>query len=140
MILILAITFITIKLNVGLERTIILDYINRSIHAIGKNYARITAIETESGIKYTSEFGELTDERKALIQKAMADGDSHGYDLRMIEHRYFFVENFYETDFKKMLAGDSIGTRIFDLSYLLETYELPYIEKIAKMLKNKSWS
>lgn len=39
-----------------------------------------------------------------------------------------------------MLAGDSIGTRIFNLSYLLETYELPYIEKIAEMLKNKSWS
>ena len=115
-------------------------YKQKSVRAIGKICARITAIETESGIKYTSEFGELTDERKALIQKAMADGDSHGYDLRTIEHRYFFVENFYETDFKKISAGGSMGTRIFDLSYLLETDELPDVEQIAEMLKNKSWS
>ena len=115
-------------------------YKQKSVRAIGKICARITAIETESGIKYTPEFGELTDERKALIQKAMADGDSHGYDLRTIEHRYFFVENFYETDFKKISAGGSMGTRIFDLSYLLETDELPDVEQIAEMLKNKSWS
>lgn len=115
-------------------------YKQKSVRAIGKICARITAIETESGIKYTTEFGELTDERKVLIQKAMADGDSHGYDLRTIEHRYFFVENFYETDFKKISSGGSMGTRIFDLSYLLETDELPDVEQIAEMLKNKSWS
>lgn len=115
-------------------------YKQKSVRAIGKICARITAIETESGIKYTPEFGELTDERKVLIQKAMADGDSHGYDLRTIEHRYFFVENFYETDFKKISSGGSMGTRIFDLSYLLETDELPDVEQIAEMLKNKSWS
>lgn len=115
-------------------------YKQKSVRAIGKICARIKAIETESGIKYTPEFGELTDERKALIQKAMADGDSHGYDLRTIEHRYFFVENFYETDFKKISAGGSMGTRIFDLSYLLEIDELPDVEQIAEMLKNKSWS
>lgn len=70
----------------------------------------------------------------------MADGDSHGYNLRTIEHRYFFVKNFYETDFKKISAGGSMGTRIFDLSYLLETDELPDVEQIAEILKNKSWS
>lgn len=115
-------------------------YKQKSVRAIGKTCARITAIETESGIKYTPEFGELTDERKVLIQKAMADGDSHGYDLRTIEHRYFFVENVYETDFKKKSAGGSMGTRIFDLSYLLETDELPDVGQIAEMLKNKIWS
>ena len=57
-------------------------YKNKSVRAIGKVIARITAVETENGVKYNAEFGELTDERKKLIAKAMDDGDSHGYDLR----------------------------------------------------------
>lgn len=116
-------------------------YKQKSVRAIGKICARITAIETEtSAIRYNPEFGELTDERKQMIAKAMADGDSHGYDLRTIEHRYFFVEQFYETDFKKISSGGSMGTRIFDLSNLLGTEEMPEVEQIAEMLKNKSWS
>lgn len=114
-------------------------YKQKSVRAIGKICARITAIETESGIKYTPEFGELTDERKALIQKAMADGDSHGYDLRTIEHRYFFVENFYETDFKKISAGGSMGSRVFDLTQILATEKLPGTAEIAELLKHKTW-
>lgn len=114
-------------------------YKQKSVRAIGKICARITAIETESGIKYTPEFGELTDERKALIQKAMADGDSHGYDLRTIEHRYFFVENFYETDFKKISAGGSMGSRVFDLTQILATEKLPETAEIAELLKHKTW-
>lgn len=73
------------------------------MRAIGKVIARITAVETENGVKYNAEFGKLTDDRKVIIAEAMADGDLHGYDLRTIEHRYFFVEKFYETDFKRLL-------------------------------------
>ena len=51
------------------------------------------------------------------------DDDSLGHDLRTIEHRYFFVEKFYKTNFKKVSAGASMGTRISDLSYLLKTDE-----------------
>ena len=75
-----------------------------------------------------------------MIPKVMADGDSHGYNLRTIEHRYFFVEQFYKTDFKKITSGGSMGTRIFDLTSILGTDDLPDIEQIAEQLKNKSWS
>ena len=115
-------------------------YKQKSVRAIGKTCARITAIETETGVKYTPEFGELTDERKQMIAKAMADGDSHGYDLRTVEHRYFFVEQFYETDFKKISSGGSMGTRIFDLSALLGSEEIPEVEQLAELLKDKSWT
>lgn len=115
-------------------------YKQKSVHAIGKICARITAVETETGVKYTPEFGELTEERKQMIAKAMADGDSHGYDLRTVEHRYFFVEQFYETDFKKISSGGSMGTRIFDLSALLGSDEIPEVELLAELLKDKSWT
>ena len=107
---------------------------------IGKVIARITAVETEDGIKYNVEYGELTDERKEIIFNAMADGDSHGYDLRSIEHRYFFVEKFYETDFKKVSSRAPMGTRIFDLTQVLGTEKIPETKELACQLKNKSWT
>lgn len=115
-------------------------YKNKSVRAVGKIIARITAVETEQGIKYNAELGELTEERKSTIEKAMADGDSHGYDLRTIEHRYFFVEKFYETDFKKISPRPPMGTRIFDLTRILGTDDIPETEKLAELLRNETWT
>lgn len=118
-------------------------YKNKSVRALGKICARITAIETPNGIEYETEFGELTEERKSLIVDAMADGDSHGYDLRTIKHRYFFVEKFYEMDYKKDSPGGCMGSRIFDLSCLLGVNDkdcMPSVEEIADKLSHKTWS
>lgn len=115
-------------------------YKNKSVRAIGKVIDRITAVETENGVKYNAEFGELTDDRKVIIAKAMADGDSHGYDLRTIEHRYFFVEKFYATDFKKVTPRAQMGTRIFDLTQMLGTEDIPDTEELAQRLMNESWT
>lgn len=115
-------------------------YKNKSVRAIGKIIAKITAVETENGIKFDTELGELTDERKATIERAMADGDSHGYDLRTVKHRYFFVERFYETDFKKVTPRASWGTRIFDLTQVLGTEDIPDTEELAQVLMTKSWT
>lgn len=115
-------------------------YKNKSVRAIGKICARITAVITETGIKYNVEFGELTKEREKIIAKAMADGDNYGYDLRNIEHRYFFVEKFYETDFKKITPGAPMGPRKFDLTQVLENDEIPSVDKLAEVLKEKTWN
>ncbi|MBP3749529.1 MAG: hypothetical protein J6I35_08315 [Ruminobacter sp.] len=115
-------------------------YKNKSVRAIGKVIARITAIESKDGVTYDAEFGELTEDRKNLIAQAMADGDSHGYDLRSIKHRYFFVDKFYETDFKKVTPRPPMGTRIFDLTQVLETENIPETEEIAHRLRAKTWN
>lgn len=115
-------------------------YKNKSVRAVGKVIARITAVETEDGVKYNPEFGDLTDERKETITKAMADGDSHGYDLRSIEHRYFFVDKFYETDFKKITPRAPMGTRIFDLTQVLGTEDIPETEELARRLTEETWT
>lgn len=115
-------------------------YKNKSIRVIGKVIARITAVETEHGVKYHAEFGELTEERKAVIKSAMADGDSHGYDLRTIEHRYFFVDKFYETDFKKVTPRAPMGSRVFDLTQILGTDDIPTTKELADILRNETWT
>ena len=114
-------------------------YTNKSVRAIGKVVARVTAVETEAGVKYNAEFEKLTEERKAVIAAAMTDGDSHGYDLRTVEHRYFFVEKFYETDFKKIIPRAPMGSRVFDLTQLLETENLLETKDLAEELKTRTW-
>lgn len=115
-------------------------YRNKSVRAIGKVCARITAVETEDGMQYKAEYGELTEERKQKILRAIENGSEHGYDLRTIRHRYFFVEKFYETDFKKVTPRAPMGTRIFDLSELLGVESMPETERVAEIIRGKSWS
>lgn len=114
-------------------------YKNKSVRAVGKIVARITAVETEGQIEFEAEFGELTETRKEKIYKAMNDSVSYGYDLRSTKHRYFFVDQFYETDFRKQSPRASMGTRIFDLTKILETNEVPDVKTIAELLRNKTW-
>lgn len=79
------------------------DYLGlykEKVRAVGKISAIITAVTTEDGIEYKAEFGELSDDRKQQICKAIEDGRNYGYVLSA--NRYFFVDKFYETDFKKI--------------------------------------
>jgi len=52
----------------------------------------------------------------------------------------FYFEKFYDTDFKKITPKAPMGTRVFDLSQILELDELPDTKTIAEILKSKSWS
>ena len=115
-------------------------YKNKSVRAVGKICARILAVETIDGMQYEAEYGELTEERKDKILRAIIDGDGYGYELRSIKHRYFFVEKFHETDFKKITPRAPMGSRVFDLTQILETDQLPSTQAIAELLKTKTWS
>lgn len=112
-------------------------YKEKSVRAIGKIVAIITAVTTEDGIKFKAELGKLTEDRKQKIRKAIEDGKNYGYVMTV--ERYFFVDKFYETDFKKITPRAPMGTRVFDLSEILETEDLPEIEAIAEILKSKTW-
>lgn len=117
-------------------------YANKSIRAIGKIIARITAVKNSHGeIEYHVETGELTEKRKETIQRAMDDALERGWDIRYIKHRYFFVDNFYETDFKKNTSRAPMGSRIFNLTELFEITDKkkPTSEEIAKLLRSKEW-
>lgn len=112
-------------------------YKGKSVRAIGKVTAIITAITKEHGIEYKSEVGDLTEDRKLKICKAIEDGKNFGYV--MTGERYFFVEEFVRTDFRKTTPKAPMGTRVFDLSQILETDQLPGIQEIAKLLCSKTW-
>lgn len=118
-------------------------YKNKSVRAIGKISAIICAVgEKDGSLKFTGEMGEVTEARKESIKAAMEDASKYGYDLRCYEHRYFFVHKFYETDYRKVSYGGSMGSRIFDLEEILNFNSdepLPDTALIAEALKHHHW-
>jgi len=112
-------------------------YKQKSVRAIGKIDAIITAVVKEGELHYQAEVGELTEERKEKINLAIEDGKNYQYTLD--NHRYFFVEKFYETDFRKVSPRPPMGTRVFDLAEVLQLSEMPDTETLAELLRTKTW-
>ena len=115
-------------------------YKNKSIRSIGKICARIVAWEESGKMRYQPEFGECTKEHMDTIVEAIKDGKNYGYDLAAEKHRYFFVDQFVETDFRKVTPYAPMGARIFDLTDVLGADSLPDVQEIAKALSTKTWS
>ena len=115
-------------------------YKQKSVRAVGRIIAIITAVLKDGGVEYSVERGELTEERKRKIELAREDGKKYGYEL--IAERFFFVEKFYETDFPKVTKGPSMGTRMFDLKEVLqiEGDVMPDTNDIAEQLKYRTWN
>lgn len=115
-------------------------YNKKSVRAVGKISAQITAVETDGALNYELERGELTSERKQKITDAVNVAKDFGYDIKSVKHRYFFVDKFYETDFKKTSLYAPMGTRLFDLTDFLGTDNLPSTKEIAEKLKTEIWT
>ena len=114
-------------------------YTGKSVRAIGKIRDIVTTGREGTGaLTYTVEKGKLTNEMKEKIECAIADGKNYGYELKAT--RYFFVESFFETDYKKDTSNAPRGSRIFDLTQILGMDTLPPVSEIAEELKVKTWS
>ncbi|GJN65035.1 hypothetical protein [Faecalibacterium gallinarum] len=113
-------------------------YKNKSVRAVGEVIAIITGVKDQNGaLTYQVEQGELTEERKKAIERAILDGKQYGYEL--VATRFFFVKQFYETDFRKSTPRAPMGTRIFDLTTVLGSTEIPDTEHLAQILSQKTW-
>lgn len=113
-------------------------YKQKSIRAVGKINAIVTGVLKNGELEYNVEKGELTEDRKASIARAIEDGKRYEYVLDST--RYFFVDEFFETDFPKISPRAPMGSRMFDLMDILGLDQLPDTKTIADMLRNKSWS
>ena len=115
-------------------------YSRKSVRAIGKLNTIIVTDYSNGEVEYEIEKGNLTEEFKEKIEKAIEDGKNYGYDLKATPHRFFFVEQFFETEYQKESPRGAMGTRYFDLSQMLNMESLPSTERIAQMLRDKKWS
>lgn len=108
-------------------------YRNKCMCAIGK-ISSIIIFSPDDDEKFAGQKGKLTEEQKALIFDAAAK-----YSITE-PHRIYFVEKYFQTDFRKITQGAPMGGRVFDLTQILGTTELPNTEKIAEQLKKKTWN
>lgn len=114
-------------------------YTEKSVRAIGKITNIVTAVKEETGtLTYVVEKGQLTDAMKDKIAYAIEDAKNYGYKLEAT--RYFFVEQFFETDYKKDTPYAPRGSRIFNLTQILVMDTLPSVSEIAEELKVRTWS
>ena len=113
-------------------------YKEKSVRAIGRITDIITAVLEEDGeITYSVEKGEIDDNKKRDIAIAIDDGKNYGYSLT--KTRFFFVDTFYETDFRKTTPRAPMGSRVFDLTQVMGVSELPDTSVIAEKLKSITW-
>ena len=64
--------------------------------------------------------------------------EKYKHDLDERDTRYYFVEEFIETDYKKVSIGGMLGNRLLNLEKFFNS-EIPDVRKIADTLKNKEW-
>lgn len=113
-------------------------YKEKSVRAIGRITDIITAVLEEDGeITYSVEKGGIDDNKKRDIAIAIEDGKNYGYSLT--KTRFFFVDKFYETDFRKTTPRAPMGSRVFDLTQAMGVSELPDTSVIAEKLKSITW-
>jgi hypothetical protein len=120
-------------------------YIHPGVHCIGKVIAVATAIPKGDDIEITRESGDLPDDAKERIRKAIEDipplGRAEAWDLSTKMYRYFFVNEFHETNFIKTSSRHVLrAKKFFDLCDVLNRDDLPETtEEIAELLRHKTW-
>lgn len=120
-------------------------YKDKAVGAIGKIAAIISVDTIDGKLDYQAEKGirpeDITDEIKKRIDIAIEHSKTQGWNAG-IHTRFFFVDEFYETDFKKDTSYPPRGSRIFDLTKVLDLKDikkLPDTKEIANLLKEKTW-
>ena len=112
-------------------------YTNKSIVAIGKitKIARVDIIDDEIIIKNNEELSSIEKENlKGIVAEAY---NTKGWNVKL-NHNFYFVDKFYETDFKKETKYAPLGTKFFDLDEILKI-DLENTELIAKALRKTTW-
>ena len=59
--------------------------------------------------------------------------------MKTVKHRYFIVEHFYPTDFKKQVKPDSKKVNILIWQKCSKVKTLPKTDEIASILDGKTW-
>jgi hypothetical protein len=115
-------------------------YNAKTVKGIGKIINEITASYSGGELKILEEKSELNEEYKNKIIDIIKETyESIGWDLGKIDHKYFIVEKFYPTNYRKMSKGGIQGHRYKNLKEILGVNDLPSIEEIAEKLESETW-
>lgn len=121
-------------------------YKEKSVRAIGKISGIFDAcvVDKNNICDFKSIKGSLDEKIKSRIKNAIEEAP---YTFDKQNTRFFIVDKFYDTDFKKITPRAPMGSRMFDLVDEINKImpegskieKLPETSKIAELLKNCTW-
>lgn len=118
-------------------------YKNKSVRAIGKIKLIVRTLKENNELKFYFETKEEATINRKEIEKKIREiigevKEKYKHYLDERDTRYYFVEEFIETDYKKISIGGMLGNRLLNLEKFFNN-EIPDVKKIADTLKNKEW-
>lgn len=117
-------------------------YQNKAIRAIGEISAIVDVRYDENSedfVFYKDIMGSSTIELKDQIKRITIESNEiHGYPTEE-ERRFFLVEDYYKTEYKKMSKGGLVGVRYIDLSEIAGYHEEMNAKEIAELLNGEDW-
>jgi hypothetical protein len=115
-------------------------YANKSVRGIGKIANIITAdITNKKQLEIIESTKTVTEQQKQNIIGIIAEARKNNNWNIETGHKFFCVENFYKTDYKKSTKYPLQGTKFFNLKNRLNLMILPETAKIAEKLKEIEW-
>lgn len=92
-------------------------YHHKQISHVGRIETAVFAIEDETGTLHfeTPEVGVLDDGKRAAIRACIDAAQEYYPDFQSGRHRYYVVDAFTPTDFRKVSPGGMMGHRYFDV-------------------------
>lgn len=112
-------------------------YANKTIKAIGKVKKHVIVKFNNEEIEVLSDNDITEEERKRILAAYEEAKDKRGWNLS--KHRFYLVDEIYETEYKKVSPGGMRSKQYFDLGYILNKEVLPDTEEIAEILAEKTW-
>lgn len=117
-------------------------YKNKKVQGIGEIDNVVVADLSEDGLEIHDRSDRekpVSQQQRERIEKAIHNArEQHGYNIAT-GHKFFLVDEFHRTDFRKTSSGGLMAQRYFDLSNMLETSRLPAVQEIANILREKTW-
>lgn len=114
-------------------------YKDKQIQGIGEIENEVVAKLTDEGFQVIEQDEPVSQAQRDRIEGAIRSAaDQRGVDLT-IGFRFFLVEKFHKTSFRKQTPGGLRGPQYLDLGHKLNETQLPPVEEIAERLFEKTW-
>lgn len=119
------------------EHTYIGLYKNKAIRAVGK-IAAIVEADLINGKLIIKNSTNITAKQEEDILEAIKRGSNHGYNIE-IDHKFFLVDKFYDTNYEKTSKQSLRGKKFFDIGELFPKENITGAKMLASRLNDMTW-